>query len=75
MFMVQYERGGFAGAIILYEAALGVGISVGDDSVVEAGLYVTAGTKVTLVPGGEVVKEMVGARPRQALEQELAEYL
>ena len=29
----------------------GIGISLGDDCVVEAGLYVTAGTKVTL-PGG-----------------------
>jgi 2,3,4,5-tetrahydropyridine-2,6-dicarboxylate N-succinyltransferase len=33
----------------------GIGIALGDDCVVEAGLYVTAGTKVTL-PGGEVVK-------------------
>jgi 2,3,4,5-tetrahydropyridine-2,6-dicarboxylate N-succinyltransferase len=33
----------------------GIGISLGDDCVVEAGLYVTAGTKVTLVDGGEVV--------------------
>ncbi|WP_353511075.1 2,3,4,5-tetrahydropyridine-2,6-dicarboxylate N-succinyltransferase [Intrasporangium sp.] len=33
----------------------GVGISLGDDCVVEAGLYVTAGTKVTL-PDGSVVK-------------------
>jgi 2,3,4,5-tetrahydropyridine-2-carboxylate N-succinyltransferase len=33
----------------------GVGISLGDDSVVEAGLYVTAGSKVTL-PDGRVVK-------------------
>jgi 2,3,4,5-tetrahydropyridine-2-carboxylate N-succinyltransferase len=33
----------------------GTGISLGDDSVVEAGLYVTAGTKVTL-PDGTVVK-------------------
>jgi 2,3,4,5-tetrahydropyridine-2-carboxylate N-succinyltransferase len=33
----------------------GTGISLGDDSVVEAGLYVTAGTKVTL-PDGSVVK-------------------
>jgi 2,3,4,5-tetrahydropyridine-2-carboxylate N-succinyltransferase len=32
-----------------------VGISLGDDCVVEAGLYVTAGTKVTL-PDGQVVK-------------------
>jgi 2,3,4,5-tetrahydropyridine-2-carboxylate N-succinyltransferase len=33
----------------------GIGISLGDDCVVEAGLYVTAGTKVTLVDGGAVV--------------------
>jgi 2,3,4,5-tetrahydropyridine-2-carboxylate N-succinyltransferase len=36
----------------------GIGISIGDDSVVEAGLYVTAGTKVTLIVEGktQVVK-------------------
>jgi 2,3,4,5-tetrahydropyridine-2-carboxylate N-succinyltransferase len=39
----------------LIGANAGVGIALGDDCVVEAGLYVTAGTKVTL-PGGEVVK-------------------
>ncbi|MEV0801689.1 2,3,4,5-tetrahydropyridine-2,6-dicarboxylate N-succinyltransferase [Kribbella sp. NPDC050281] len=33
----------------------GTGISLGDDCVVEAGLYVTAGTKVTL-PDGSLVK-------------------
>jgi 2,3,4,5-tetrahydropyridine-2-carboxylate N-succinyltransferase len=33
----------------------GIGISLGDDCVVEAGLYVTAGTKVTLTDGGDVV--------------------
>ena len=33
----------------------GVGISLGDRCTVEAGLYVTAGTRVTL-PDGEVVK-------------------
>ncbi|MDN5794311.1 MAG: 2,3,4,5-tetrahydropyridine-2,6-dicarboxylate N-succinyltransferase [Intrasporangium sp.] len=40
----------------------GVGISLGDDCVVEAGLYVTASTKVTL-PDGTVVKarELSGA--------------
>jgi 2,3,4,5-tetrahydropyridine-2-carboxylate N-succinyltransferase len=38
----------------LIGANAGIGISLGDDCVVEAGLYVTAGTKVTL-PGGEVV--------------------
>ncbi|HEY2794243.1 MAG TPA: DapH/DapD/GlmU-related protein, partial [Micromonosporaceae bacterium] len=33
----------------------GVGITLGDDCVVEAGLYVMPGTKVTL-PSGDVVK-------------------
>jgi 2,3,4,5-tetrahydropyridine-2,6-dicarboxylate N-succinyltransferase len=46
----------------LLGANAGLGISLGDDSVVEAGLYVTGGTRVTL-PGGEVVKalELSGA--------------
>ena len=39
----------------LLGANAGVGISLGDDCVVEAGLYVTAGTRVTL-PDGAVVK-------------------
>ncbi|MBO9553368.1 2,3,4,5-tetrahydropyridine-2,6-dicarboxylate N-succinyltransferase [Cellulomonas sp.] len=37
----------------LLGANAGVGIPLGDDCVVEAGLYVTAGTKVTLVGGDE----------------------
>ncbi len=43
------------GERVLLGANSGVGISVGDDSVVEAGLYITAGTRVTVrsVPGGE----------------------
>ena len=48
----------------LLGANAGIGISLGDDCVVEAGCYVTAGTKVTL-PGedGKVVKalELSGA--------------
>jgi 2,3,4,5-tetrahydropyridine-2,6-dicarboxylate N-succinyltransferase len=40
------------GARCLLGANSGVGISLGDDCVVEAGLYVTAGTKVTLADGG-----------------------
>jgi 2,3,4,5-tetrahydropyridine-2-carboxylate N-succinyltransferase len=41
----------------------GIGISLGDDCVVEAGLYVTAGTKVTL-PDGTVVKaQAVSGQP------------
>jgi 2,3,4,5-tetrahydropyridine-2,6-dicarboxylate N-succinyltransferase len=39
----------------LVGANAGVGVSLGDDCVVEAGLYVTAGTKVKL-PDGTVVK-------------------
>jgi 2,3,4,5-tetrahydropyridine-2-carboxylate N-succinyltransferase len=40
----------------------GLGISLGDDCVIEAGLYVTAGTRVT-TPDGDVVKakELSGA--------------
>jgi 2,3,4,5-tetrahydropyridine-2-carboxylate N-succinyltransferase len=46
----------------LLGANAGIGISLGDDCVVEAGLYLTAGTRVTL-PDGEVVKagELSGA--------------
>jgi len=39
----------------LLGANSGLGISLGDDCVVEAGLYITAGTKVTL-PDGEAIK-------------------
>ena len=48
-------------------ANAGIGISLGDDCVVEAGLYVTAGTRVLLTTGlhraGETVKalELSGA--------------
>jgi len=41
----------------LLGANSGLGIALGDDCVVEAGLYVTAGTKVTL-PEGSVVKAL-----------------
>ena len=45
-----------AGKTVLVTGAnSGIGISLGDDCVVEAGLYVTAGTLVKL-PDGEVVK-------------------
>jgi len=46
----------------LLGANAGLGISLGDDCVVEAGLYVTAGTKVAM-PGGKTVKalELSGA--------------
>jgi len=41
----------------LLGANAGIGIALGDDCVVEAGLYVTATTKVTL-PSGQVVKAL-----------------
>ena len=46
----------------LLGANSGLGISLGDDCVVEAGLYLTAGARVTL-PDGDVVKagELSGA--------------
>jgi 2,3,4,5-tetrahydropyridine-2-carboxylate N-succinyltransferase len=49
----------------LLGANAGVGISLGDDCVVEAGLYVTAGTKVTLIGQGDArqvkAKELSGS--------------
>jgi len=45
----------------LLGANAGVGISLGDDCVVEAGLYVTAGTKVTIT-GGDDAGSVVAAR-------------
>jgi 2,3,4,5-tetrahydropyridine-2-carboxylate N-succinyltransferase len=45
----------------LLGANSGIGISIGDDSVVEAGLYVTAGTKLTLITEG-------GEKPLKAVE-------
>ena len=44
------------GERVLLGANAGVGISIGDDSVVEAGLYVTAGTRVLL--GDQQVKAL-----------------
>jgi len=45
----------------LLGAQSGLGISLGDDCVVEAGLYVTAGTKVTLADGSVVkARELSG---------------
>jgi 2,3,4,5-tetrahydropyridine-2,6-dicarboxylate N-succinyltransferase len=46
----------------LLGANAGIGIALGDDCVVEAGLYLTAGTKVTLEDGRVVkAKELSGA--------------
>ena len=42
------------------------GISLGDDCIVEAGLYVTAGTRVTL-PDGDVVKAARAVAARDGL--------
>lgn len=50
------------GARSLLGANSGIGISIGDDCVVEAGLYVTAGTKVTVL----------GDEPRTAKARELS---
>jgi 2,3,4,5-tetrahydropyridine-2-carboxylate N-succinyltransferase len=44
----------------LLGANSGIGISLGDDCVVEAGLYVTAGTKVHVVSSGENMKVKAG---------------
>ncbi|MET7763806.1 2,3,4,5-tetrahydropyridine-2,6-dicarboxylate N-succinyltransferase [Streptomyces sp. NPDC005393] len=41
----------------LLGAEAGIGISLGDDCIVEAGLYVTAGTRVTL-PDGKIIKAL-----------------
>jgi 2,3,4,5-tetrahydropyridine-2-carboxylate N-succinyltransferase len=49
----------------LLGANSGIGISIGDDSVVEAGLYVTAGTKVSVLGGA-------GVPPRTAKAVELS---
>ena len=57
----------------LLGANAGLGISLGDDCVVEAGLYVTAGTRVTL-PDGEVVKAReLSRRRRPAVPPQLAD--
>jgi len=47
----------------LLGANAGIGISLGDDCVVEAGLYVTAGTKVVLPDGAAVKARELSGRP------------
>lgn len=47
----------------LLGANAGIGISLGDDCVVEAGLYVTAGTRVTLDDGTVVKAVELSGRP------------
>ena len=51
----------------LLGANSGIGISIGDDSVVEAGLYVTAGTKVVVLPAAGSA-EPLEARTMKAAE-------
>ncbi|WP_152191502.1 2,3,4,5-tetrahydropyridine-2,6-dicarboxylate N-succinyltransferase [Georgenia satyanarayanai] len=52
----------------LLGANSGIGISLGDDCVVEAGLYVTAGTKVTvLAASGDAAASVVAARELSGL--------
>ena len=47
---------------MLFRSNSGLGISLGDDCVLEAGVYLTAGSKVAL-PDGKIVKarELSGA--------------
>ena len=52
----------------LLGANSGIGISIGDDSVVEAGLYVTAGTKVVVVGGAPTADD----RPQTVKAVELS---
>ena len=52
------KTGNAIGERSLLGANAGIGISLGDDCIVEAGLYVTAGTKVKL-PDGQVVNASV----------------
>jgi 2,3,4,5-tetrahydropyridine-2-carboxylate N-succinyltransferase len=57
----------FVGERCLLGANLGIGISLGDNCVVEAGCYVTSGTRVSL-PNGEVVKAVdLSGRPNLLL--------
>ncbi|WP_218220462.1 2,3,4,5-tetrahydropyridine-2,6-dicarboxylate N-succinyltransferase [Nesterenkonia sp. Act20] len=49
------------GERVLLGANSGVGISIGDDCVVEAGLYVTAGTKVSVLGDDRSVEDTVKA--------------
>ena len=47
----------------LLGANAGIGISLGDECIVEAGLYVTAGTKVKLPDGAVVAARTLSGRP------------
>lgn len=56
------------GARALLGANSGIGISIGDDTVVEAGLYITAGTKVVLIGSAP----LPDGRPRTAKAAQLS---
>lgn len=58
----------------LLGANSGLGIALGDDCVVEAGLYLTAGTKVSIMPSGGVVPGTNGLfrEPRTISARELS---
>lgn len=58
----------------LLGANSGLGVPLGDDCVVEAGLYLTAGTKVSLIPEGGVVPGRHGLfrEPRVVCARDLA---
>jgi 2,3,4,5-tetrahydropyridine-2-carboxylate N-succinyltransferase len=47
----------------LIGANAGIGISLGDDCVVEAGTYITAGAKITLPDGGTVKAATLSGKP------------
>lgn len=56
----------------LLGAESGIGISLGDDCVVEAGLYVTAGTKLTYLGDVEDAADRASASPRTVKAIELS---
>jgi 2,3,4,5-tetrahydropyridine-2-carboxylate N-succinyltransferase len=56
----------------LIGANAGIGISLGDDCVVEAGLYVTAGTRVLLHPTGEDGARAGSEEPRTVKAADLS---
>lgn len=61
------------GESCLLGANAGLGIALGDNCVVEAGLYVTAGTKVALAPGpGGMPRDQFPEGPRVVSARELS---
>lgn len=60
------------GESCLLGANAGLGIALGDDCVVEAGLYLTAGTKVSLVPGRGLPRDRFPEGPPVVSARELS---